>query len=399
MAYKNRLSDRESQRFYRRQERIRDENNLDDRIESAFSITSSCPQLFGRIHANRRVGEKRLDEIGTMVEEYASVHSYVTNEKCDAESVGYFLSRVNEMVADEGVHTAFKHLRRHKSKIYTSVAVGKAIGDLYADAFKQNGIDPSEGYESIKDRACEIIGEERADYICGVARSMMDSYNGDATKAFEKAKNLNSKDGFTLVELLVVIAIIAILAGLLLPALNRAKEQGYTISCMNNMKQIGTGMYMYTDGDSAILPPIRGPPVDFATNIINDQAFGQVANGYYIKSGHLTKDIFFCPKDENASQEKKDFEDGLTSSASYWRGGFNMDLGGMFGDGSANLVRILDQNKDKCLFTEDDIHHDGKVNTLYADTHSKTVSVEDPDSFTFSVPTGIHDQFKELRGK
>jgi prepilin-type processing-associated H-X9-DG protein len=71
-----------------------------------------------------------------------------------------------------------------------------------------------------------------------------------------KTKWTSRNVAFTLVELLVVIGIIAVLIGILLPVLNRARRSAYTVQCASNMRQIATAMIQYINNNKGVLPPV-----------------------------------------------------------------------------------------------------------------------------------------------
>lgn len=102
-----------------------------------------------------------------------------------------------------------------------------------------------------------------------------------------------SERKFTLIELLIVIAIIAILAGMLLPSLNLAKEKAKSISCSGNLKQVSLAFIQYADDFKGFLPYLVGLPI--ATSNPSTECDWPWGYQYFWKNQDTKRLAFRCP--------------------------------------------------------------------------------------------------------
>ena len=187
-----------------------------------------------------------------------------------------------------------------------------------------------------------------------------------------------TRRGFTLVELLVVIGIIAVLIGILLPALNKARQNANRVACLSNLKQIGTAFIMYTQSNDGWLPYTAS----WASINVEDWLWWQTPDpaqrpgisqldqggiGPYLGVSPGGYQVLLCPADD-VRQHVRTGQPGGVYPFSYSLNEF-MNAGGT-SNGVGKLGRVVDGAEKVLVLEEDEITIDDGYATIMAEAGS-----------------------------
>ena len=183
---------------------------------------------------------------------------------------------------------------------------------------------------------------------------------------------------FTLIELLIVVAIIAILAALLLPALNNARETAKKVSCLNNLKTFGTGIVFYADGNHGYVPMTK-----FTASGVNGGLIFGLINELRLSQSSVYKkrSVLVCPGFVN--------ESFLASDAS---------MRPWYYTGSALDVAYYSYGGNGHVFTTPSIAFSPKTSVKF-DRIRKTASVLGMADATASIIEYSAQRFYNIHGK